>query len=139
MSEHNSIGPSSAFVDIVAQNNASLTDAFQFDPPPGGLGGFTGCTGPNWTMTGQNFRLDIKGNRQQPAFLLSLTSAAGQIVVDDATQRILHFNVPDTILAAALVPGEYLYDFIMYDNSVPSVRVPLMHGRFVVPDGITGN
>lgn len=133
------VGPSSAFVDIIEQNNASMTDAFQFDPPPLGLGGFTGCTGPNWDMVGQNFRLDIKGNRQQVAFLLSLTSAAGEIVVDDATQRILHFNVPDTVLSAALVPGEYVYDFIMYDNSTPSIRVALMHGRFVLKDGITGN
>jgi hypothetical protein len=122
---------SSAHVDLVAANNATFTDALQFDPPVAGV------TGPAWSFSNQNFRLDIKANHETAA-LLSLTSAAGQIVVDDVTLRILHFNVPETVIAGALIPGEYIYDFIMFDNSVPAIRVPIAHGRFVVTDGITG-
>ena len=70
--------------------------------------------------------------------MLSLTSAAGQIVVDDTVNRILHFNVPEATLTAVLIPGEYTYDLVMYDNSSPPVRIQLMHGCFRVEEGITG-
>lgn len=122
---------SSANVDIAVANNATMNDAFQFDAP------VPGVTGPAWSLSGQSFRLDVKPNHEQ-ATLLSITSAAGQIITDDVALRILHFNVPETVIAAALVPGTYIYDLIMFDGSVPPVRVPLMHGRFVVTDGITG-
>lgn len=122
---------SSALVDLVAANNATFGDALQFDPP------VPGVTGPAWSFSGQSFRLDIKANYESAA-LLSLLSSAGQIVVDDVTHRILHFNVPETVIANALIPGEYIYDFIMFDGSVPPVRVPLAHGKFTVTDGITG-
>jgi hypothetical protein len=129
--EHD-VAPSSAYVDIVTQNNCSFVDAFQFDPPVNGI------TDSTWNLTGQNFRLDVKANKLQTAPLLSLTSAAGQIIVDDAVNRILHFNVPESVISAALIPGRYVYDFIMFDGSTPPVRVPLMHGEFVVREGITG-
>lgn len=122
---------SSARVDLVAAINATFNDALQFDPP------VPGVTGPAWSFTGQNFRLDVTPNHET-APLLSITSAAGQIVVDDVTLRILHFNVPESVIAGALIPGDYLYDFIMFDGSVPPVRVPIAHGRFIVTDGITG-
>src|ERR1700684_3581036 len=114
-----------ANVDLVTSNNVTYEDAFQFDPP-----GMTGCppppywpcgaTGPTWGFTGQNFRMDIKGNKQQPSPLLSFTSAAGEIVVQDVTNRILNFNVPESTYVGVLVPGVYVYDFIMFDNSSPS-------------------
>jgi hypothetical protein len=130
MSNHYRPG-ASAHVDIVAANNATLQDALQFDPPQ------VGVTGPTWTFSGQKFRLDIAANHES-AVLLSLTSDAGEIVVDDVTNRILHFNVPEATLTAALIPGIYYYDFIMYDDSVsPAVRVQIAHGKFVVTDGIT--
>lgn len=122
---------SSADVDLSVANNATMNDALQFDAP------VPGVTGPAWSFSNQSFRLDVKPNHEQP-LLLSLTSAAGQIVVDDVVQRILHFNVPETVIALALIPGTYFYDLIMFDASVPPVRVPLMHGRFIVTDGITG-
>lgn len=122
---------SSARVDLVAANNATFAEALQFDPP------VPGVTGPAWSFSNQNFRLDIRPNFEQ-ATLLSLTSLAGQIVVDDVVQRILHFNVPETVISAALIPGDYRYDMIMFDNSVPAIRVPIMHGCFTVTDGITG-
>jgi hypothetical protein len=118
-----------ARVDMVILNNATWIDAFQF--------GTVGDT--SWNFNGQSFRMDIKGNNDQVTFLLSLTSGAGTIVVDDPIARILHLNVQDTVVAAALLPGEYQYDFVMIDGSVPPVRVPLMQGEVKVKQGITGN
>lgn len=123
---------SSAKVDFVVSNNATFVDALQFDPPVAGV------TGPSWSLSGQNFRMDIRANMETAA-LTSFTSAAGQIVVDDATQRIIHFNVSEDDIAAPLIPGTYLYDLIMFDNTVPKpIRVQLAHGRFIVTDGVTG-
>jgi len=118
-----------AKVDMVIKNNATWIDAFKF--------GDDGDT--TWSFAGQNFRMDIKGNKDQPSALLTLLSTNGTIVVDDPVQRVLHLNVPDATIVAALVPGEYKYDFIMYDASVPPVRVPLMQGEVKVQQGITGN
>lgn len=133
--------PTSAHVDLRVQNNATFSDAIQFDPPPG-ITGVTGGTGPYWNMEAKTFRLDIKGSREPflATPLLSLTSAAGQIVVDSTTLRVIHFNVDDATLRDALVPGTYYYDFIMLDPSVsPNLRIPLMHGEFCVTDGVTGD
>ena len=129
--------PTSPHVRIATANNATFQDAFEFDPPPG-ITGITGGTGPYWTFNNQNFRLDIKSYLNQTVPLLSLTSVANQIIVDSISLRVLHFNVPESVLQAAMPPGEYIYDFIMYDNSVPPIRVPLMHGEFILTDGITG-
>lgn len=137
--DFNSFGPwanTSAHVDIITQNNATWMDAFQFAQPTGPTG-VTGNTGPYWTFSNKSFRLDIKGNSEQSP-LLSLTSGAGQIVVDSVSQCILHFNVPEATLQAAMPPGKYYFDFIMVDASVtPNVRIPLMHGTFTLTDGVT--
>ena len=117
-----------ARVDIAIENNATWMDAFQF--------GTIGDT--SWNFSGQNFRLDVKGNVDQPSALLSLTSGDGTIVVDDVVQRILHLNVPEASITAVLQPGEYIYELVMYDNSVPAVRVPLMGGEVKVFQGIAG-
>jgi hypothetical protein len=123
---------SSAHVDLVVANNASFRDALQFDPP------VPGVTGPAWTFTGQKFRMDVKPNHEEAA-LVSWTSDAAQIVVDDETQRVLHFNVPDTLIQASLIPGDYIYDLIMYDAVTPTIRVQIAHGYFTVTDGVTGD
>ncbi len=123
--------PSSANVKIITAKNATFSEAYQFDPP------VTGVTPPSWTLY-PNFRMDVKGYYEQVSPLVSFTSGAGQIVVDDDVQRIIHFNVPETIITPALVPGRYFYDLIMYDNSSPAIRISLMHGEFIVTDGVTG-
>ena len=122
------MGVTRATVDIVIENNATWLDAFIF--------GTAGDT--TWSFTGQSFRLDVKGNKDETAALLSLTSGAGTIVVDDVVQRILHLNVPEATLSTALTPGEYVYELMMIDTSTPPVRVPLMGGKLIVVQGITG-
>jgi hypothetical protein len=119
----------SARVDMEITNNSTWEDAFQF--------GTVGDT--SWNFSGQNFRLDVKGNKDQPTALLTITTGGGTIVVDDITNRILHFNVTDTAVAAALVPGDYVYDLVMYDFATPPIRVVLMSGKLKVTQGITGN
>ena len=118
----------SAYVDFVISDNVTWEDALQFGTP--------GDT--SWSFTDQNFRLDIKGNKEQTVPLLSITSNVGQSVVDDPVQRILHTFVPEANLNAALVPGHYIYDLVMLDGSVPPVRVQLCHGKFNFGIGITG-
>ena len=118
--------PSASLVDIIYANNTTLLDAFQF-----------GLTTDTWTLTGQNFKMEIKASRDDATPLITFTSGAGQIVVDDAINRVIHFNVPDTTIAAALQVGQYVYDLIMYDNSSPAVRTMLMQGHFYVKQGVT--
>ena len=135
--------PTAAIVDIITSNNTTWQDAFQFDPPT-----MTGCppppwypcggTGPTWGFTGMSFRMDIKTNLNASGPSLTLLSSAGQFVIDDYTNRILHSNVSESILQAVLTPGTYIYDFIMCDGSTPTVRTMLMQGKFVLKEGITG-
>lgn len=122
------MGQYSARVRFIIPDNATWADALQF--------GTDGDT--TWSFTGQNFRMDIKGDREDTAALLSLTSGAGEIVVDDADTRVLHFDVPEATIQAALVPGCYLYDFVMIDDGDSTIRVTLMHGTIEVVHGITG-
>lgn len=124
--------PSSAHIQIITASNATFNEAYQFDPPQPGV------TPPTWTLF-NHFRLDVKYAYDliSPT-LCSFTSDAGQIVIDDAVQRIIHFVVPETSIVPPLVPGNFVYDLIMFDDSVPAIRVPLMHGEFVVTQGVTG-
>lgn len=123
---HNSVPPTSAHVDITVAKNTTFSDAYQFDDP----------TVLTWDLNGKTFRLDIKGNFEQSPALLSITSGASQIIVDDPVLRILHFNVPEATMQAVLVPGCYIYDLIMTDAA--AVRTQLMHGEFVFAEGVTG-
>lgn len=116
-----------AIVDIVNQDNQTIQDAFQFGTP--------GDT--SWSLTGMSFKMEVKASRDDTAPLVTWTSGAGQIVVDDVVQRALHLNVPDTVVQASLPPAEYVYDFIMLDGSTPAVRTPLMQGRFIIRRGVT--
>lgn len=119
----------SAKVRIETPDNVTFSDAFQFGDP----------TDLTWTLTGQSFRMDIKGNKEDLVPKISLTSGAGQIIVDNVTLRVVHMKVQDSVLRASLVPGKYFYDFIMYDASVPPLRVALMHGTFEFTHGVTGD
>ena len=95
--------------------------------------------------------MDVKGNAGQSAPLLSIDNGvpgSTLVVVDDYANRILHFNVPENVLngltgatgatGQGLIPGDYVYDFVMYSNDNPPVRTVLMGGRFIVTNGITG-
>lgn len=121
----------SAHVRIKTPDNVTFEDAFRF--------GTEGDT--TWSFTGQSFRMDIKGNREDTDPLISFTSDAGEIIVDDPITRVLHFFVSDTALRAALVPGKYFYDLIMIGEPGPGIipRVALMHGTFELTHGITGD
>jgi hypothetical protein len=115
-----------SIVDLVANDNATFQDAIQF-----------GLSTDTWTLTGQSFKMEVKASRDDVAPLVTWTSGAGQIIIDDATNRIIHFNVPDTVLQASLPPACYVYDLVMYDASVPPIRTVLMQGHFVVEHGVT--
>ena len=123
-----SVAPTAAVVNFSVPNNATWTDAIEFTDPDE--------TG--WSLTGQSFVMELKGNPNDTSPLLELTSAAGEIVVVSAADRIIQFNVPYSALVAALKVGEYVYDFIMYDNSIPPVRTMLMQGIVDLTQGITG-
>ena len=145
--------PTSARVDIATAQNVTWEDAFQFDPtgPTGSIPNFwpPGITGPAWTLSNQNFIITIKNNFLQtsPALLIdSGVTGCQMVVVDDYNSRILHMNVPDAVIAGSLaatgvtgpglIPGEYVYDFRMYDQSNPAVKIALMHGLFIVEPGV---
>jgi hypothetical protein len=131
--------PTAARVDISTASNVTYQDAYQFDPV-----GATGCpppttfpcgaTGPNWTLTGMNFQMDIKTSINSPSLAAQFTSSGGQINVVDAIQRIILTNVSPTALSV-LVPGTYIYNLTMFDNSVPAVVTLLMYGYFTVKPG----
>lgn len=119
----------SAHVNIFASNNATLQDAFQF--------GTVGDT--SWDLVGQHFIMEIKASRDDDDPLFTLTSDASEIIIDDTAQRVIHLNVTDDALKAALPVNDYVYDLIMYDESTPPIRVQLMHGKFVLGQGVTEN
>lgn len=116
-----------AIVDIFQQDNATLQDAWQFGTP--------GDT--TWSFTGMSFKMEVKASRDDVAPLVTWTSGGGQIIVDDVVNRVLHMNVPDTVLQALLPPACYVYDLIMLDGSTPAIRTPLMQGRIYVSRGVT--
>lgn len=117
----------SAHVDLAIDNNATWQDAFQFGQP----GDFS------WTLNGQSFELEVQRNRYDAAPLLTLSSTNGRIIVDDAIQRVIHFNVSPENIRASLTPGIYVYDLLMGDGSSPSIRTSLMHGRLGIGQGVT--
>lgn len=117
-----------ACVNISVLNTGTLQDAFQFDPDGG----------TSWSLTGKTFQMDIKASREDITPLLTLTSGAGEIVVDDEVTRVVHLNVDPAALQAALPCGQYVYDFVMVDPVPnPDVITPLMQGTFCLSQGVT--
>lgn len=116
-----------AIVDITIANTVTWNDAFQF--------GVIGDT--TWSFTGQNFKLEVKASRDDATALFTASSTGGSIIVDDVVQRVLHMNVPEATLQANLPVAEYVYDLVMYDASVPPIRVQLMQGEVEVTQGVT--
>jgi hypothetical protein len=108
-------------------NNATWQDAVQFGDP----------TDTTWNLVGQNFIMDVKGNKDDPTPLLTLSTANGTIVIADTIQRVIYMNVDEDTIEAALGVGCYVYDCIMFDTHNPPVRVQIMHGKVTVSQGIT--
>lgn len=130
-----------AEVDLVTSNNVTWNDSFQFDPP--GMTGFppppywpAGASGPTWTFQNQNFVMNVKTNINASGPIASWTSSNNQIVVDDVANRVLHMNIDDSQFSAlGMVPGTFIYEFIMFDGSIPPIRVMLMKGKFALQPG----
>ena len=117
-----------ACVDILASNNVTLQDAFQF--------GTDGDT--TWNFVGMTFEMEVKASRDDAVPLLTLTSGAAEIVVDDTITRVLHLNVDPAALQLALPVGEYVYDLVMIDPApTPDVLTLLMYGRLCLKQGVT--
>jgi hypothetical protein len=117
-----------ACVDIYSLNTATLQDAFQFGD----------ADDTSWSFTGMTFEMEVKASREDATPLLTLTSGAGEIVVDDAALRVLHLNVSPADVQAALPCGEYVYDLVMIDPApTPDVITPLMQGRLFIKQGVT--
>lgn len=112
----------SAHVDIAADNNGTLSDAFQFGDP----------TDTTWTLDGCTFAMDVQLTYYDAAPKLSLSSMAGTIVVDDTVQRVIHLSVDPV----PLLPGAYVYDLVMTDAL--GTKTPLMHGALCISQGVTG-
>lgn len=114
-------------VEIEIQTNVYWDDAFQFGMPDD----------QTWNFNGMSFLLDLKLHRTDGTAALSLSSAAGSIVVDDPIARILHVYVTDHALRAALQPNTcYVFDLIMV-NSATGQRDALMYGDVKVDYGVT--
>jgi hypothetical protein len=117
--------PTASIVDIITANTVTFQDAFQF-----------GLSTDTWTLTGQTFEFSVKASRDDSANLALWTSTAGQIVIDDVINRVIHFNVPESVIMAALQVGKYVYDLVMYDTSSPPIRTMLMQGHFYIRQGV---
>lgn len=118
-----------ALVNMCILNNATWQDAFTF--------GTTGDT--SWSFSNKTFSCLVKASvdDDDADALIELTSAAGEIVVDDVVTRTLHYNVTSTAIKAAMKPATYQYDLVMIDNSVPPVRTVLMGGEVTVEQGVS--
>jgi hypothetical protein len=116
----------SAPVNFTVAKNTTFSDSVRFDYP----------TDTSWNLLNKTFRMGLKGNFEQDDETLAFTSAASEIVILDTTTRVIAFNVPHATMAAALVPGVYVYDLIMTDTST-AAQTQLMHGNFIYADAVT--
>lgn len=121
-------GPSTAaIVNIFTSDNVTLQDAFRF--------GTEGDT--TWSFTAMSFEMEVKASRDDAAPLVTWTSGGGQIVVDDVVERVLHLNVPKSVLQASLPNAEYVYDLIMISADIVPVRTMLMQGKLTIRKGVS--
>jgi len=116
----------SAHEDMAIDNNATWSNAFQFGTP----------TDTTWSFNGCTFAADVQLTYYDATPKLSVSSAAGTIVIDDPNQRVLHFSVAPLAIQNALLPGAYVYDLIMTDAM--GIKTALMHGCLTVVQGVTG-
>lgn len=116
-----------ARVDMEIQDNATWQDAFQFGDEDD----------TTWSLVDEHFIMEVKGTRDDPNPLLTLSTDAGTIVVDDTTLRVIHLQVDDADIQAALAVGCYVYDLVMYNEATPPRRVVMMGGNVKVCQGVT--
>jgi hypothetical protein len=112
--------------DIGLDNNTSLSEAWQF----------WDANDTTWNLNGCSFAMDIQVTYYDLAPKMSLSSAAGTIVVADPVQRVIYLNADSTAVQAALTPGVYVYDLVMTDAL--GVKTALLHGFVKVSQGVTG-
>lgn len=113
-------------VNIGIMNNASWDDAFQFSTPSSDL---------QWNLDGQGFVLQVKHRKEDTVILVELSTNASTIIIDDSELRVIHLNYPPNLIQENLIPGEYVYDLLMFDED--GVVVNLMGGELKVIQGIT--
>lgn len=114
-------------VDFEIKNNVWWTDILQL-----------GCSDDtSWDINNKSFHMDLKAKDTDTAVVLALSTADSTIVVDDPVQRIIHVNVTDTAIRAALTAGSsYVYDLVMIDD-ITSERNPICQGSVAVLQGVT--
>ncbi len=118
-----------ATVTFSIKNNAWFLLAFRF--------GTLGDT--SWSFAGKHFLCDFKSDQDNATPDLATSSTAASpatILVLDAVNRILQFNVSDHVIRQKLPPGPYRYDLIMVDN-ITGERDAIMQGTMTVLQGIT--
>lgn len=118
----------SARVDMDVGNNATWSDAFQYDDEDD----------TSWTLTDQSFVMEVKRSQYDDDPLFTLSTDNGRIVVDDVDLRIIHLNAEDVDFVELLPVGEYRYDIIMIDDN-DDTRVQLQHGKVNIIQGVTGD
>jgi len=117
-----------AIVYFAINNNVTWDDQFQF--------GHSSDT--SWNLNNKSFIMDIKAMDIDATPLLSLSSTLGHFVVDDPIARVMHMNVDDHTIRAALPAGAtYQYDLIMIDPAFNNSRDALMSGTIQVRQGVT--
>jgi hypothetical protein len=114
-------------VDFEIKNNVWWTDILQL-----------GCSDDtSWDINNKSFHMALKVKDTDTTVVLLLSTADSTIVVDDPVQRIIHVNVTDTAIRAALTAGSsYVYDLVMIDD-ITSERNPICQGSVAVLQGVT--
>lgn len=119
-------------VDFVIGNNTSWDDQLQFGYPDDQSWNFVGCS---FLLALNHWQNINQTQAMPPTPIVEFSSAAGTITVVDPINRILALNVPDTTIQQYLLPGSYVYDWIMVNPS--GSRDALCWGKLDVSPGVT--
>jgi len=112
-------------VDFSVVDNGDWEDALQLGDPED----------QTWNLNGAAFYLDIKGDDDDASSLLSLSTGAGTIVVNDPIGRVISMNLPHAQWGQVVERGKpYRYDMLMVQAGV---QTPVFHGELKMHHGIT--